>query len=321
MQFQNTAITIMLFGLLLASGVAAQVPGRVALRATAVTREEVVSISDLLPAEAPEGMRARAKAITLGDAPLPGAHRTFERALILRSLLAAPELRSTLEIPPAVDVTRWSRPLTGDEVANAIRLSLKGNDLTGADGLSARDVTIDSSIAVTGDPPKLKVTRIEPVPGGTGSRVHLWIASQPRVPPFWVQLDREVDEISRAVAVSSDAASRTPVRDSNRTREPRPVSINDPPPSARAGDITGWRARSESRVRGMRPPGSLDPVVLIKAGVPVELVVERSGMRIMTAAIPLSVGRKGDQIRVRSELTGKVLVGTVVGAQTVEVNY
>jgi flagella basal body P-ring formation protein FlgA len=318
MQFLNT--TIMLLGLLLTSGaVAAQVPGRVALRSAVVTHEDVVSISDLLPPDAPQGMRARAKAITLGDAPLPGAHRTFERALILRSLLTAPELRSTLDIPPAVDVTRWSRPLTGDEVADAIRSSLKGNDLTGADGLSARDVTIDSSIEVTGDRPKLKVTRIEPVPGGSGSRVHLWIASQPRVPPFWIKLDREVDEITPRV--SSDAASRIPVRDSNRNREPRPVSIKDPSPSARAGDMTGWRARSESRAREMRSPGSLDPVVLIKAGVPVELVVERSGMRIMTAAIPLSVGRKGDKIRVRSEFTGKVLVGTVVGAQTVEVNY
>jgi flagella basal body P-ring formation protein FlgA len=320
MQFRNTTITIMLFGLLLASGVvAAQAPERTALRAAVVTREDVVSISDLLPADAPVGMRARAQAITLGDAPLPGAHRTFERALILRSLLEAPELRSALEIPPAVDVTRWSRPLTSDEVANAIRLSLKANDLTGADGLSARDVTINSSIAVTGEAPKLKVTRIEPVPGGSGTRVHLWIASQPRVPPFWVKLDREVEQTTPVA--SSDAASRSPVRDSSRNREPRPVPINDPPRSARAGDIAGWRARSESRARGMTPAGTLDPVVLIKAGMPVELVVEQSGMRIMTAAIPLSVGRKGDKIRVRSELTGKVLVGTVVGAQTVEVNY
>jgi hypothetical protein len=72
--------------------------------------------------------------------------------------------------------------------------------------------------------------------------------------------------------------------------------------------------------RTQHPSGNTQPI-LVKAGEPVQLFLEGAGMRIATTAIPLTVGREGEQIRVRSILSGKILVGMVVAPQTVRVDY
>ena len=72
--------------------------------------------------------------------------------------------------------------------------------------------------------------------------------------------------------------------------------------------------------RTPRPSGNTQPI-LVTAGEPVQLFVEGAGMRISTTAIPLTVGREGEHIRVRTTLSGKILVGMVVAQQTVKVDY
>jgi hypothetical protein len=71
--------------------------------------------------------------------------------------------------------------------------------------------------------------------------------------------------------------------------------------------------------RTPRPSGNTKPI-LVKAGEPVQLFVEGAGMRISTTAIPLTVGREGEQIRVRTTLSGRILLGMVVAPQTVRVD-
>jgi hypothetical protein len=76
-----------------------------------------------------------------------------------------------------------------------------------------------------------------------------------------------------------------------------------------------------SRVpRTPRASGNTQPI-LVKVGEPVQLLVEGAGMRIATTAIPLTVGREGERIRVRTTLSGKILSGMVVAPQTVKVDY
>ncbi|MGA2717381.1 MAG: flagella basal body P-ring formation protein FlgA [Candidatus Acidiferrales bacterium] len=86
-----------------------------------------------------------------------------------------------------------------------------------------------------------------------------------------------------------------------------PSAIANPPQPSRAP-------------RTQHPSGNTQPI-LVKAGEPVQLFLEGAGMRIATTAIPLTVGREGEQIRVRSILSGKILVGMVVAPQTVRVDY
>ncbi len=72
--------------------------------------------------------------------------------------------------------------------------------------------------------------------------------------------------------------------------------------------------------RTPRPGGNTQPI-LVKAGEAVQLFLEVAGMRIATTAIPLTVGREGERVRVRTTLSGKILVGMVVAPQTVRVDY
>jgi hypothetical protein len=86
-----------------------------------------------------------------------------------------------------------------------------------------------------------------------------------------------------------------------------PSSIPKPPQSSRAPRTPRASGNAQS--------------ILVKAGEPVQLLVEGAGMRIATTAIPLTVGREGERIRVRTTLSGKILVGMVVAPQTVKVDY
>ena len=270
--------------------VSAGAPQRPALRTSFEARADSVALSDLLPSEAPQSLRAAAAKIILADSPLSGAHRTLDRLQIERSLRRVPELRRALEIPPAIDVTRWSRPLTRAEVFTVVRDALRSNQIPGADSLSAQNLVFSSVISVTEDAPKLRVTRIDSSRDGSVARVRLWIASEPRIPPFWVTLTREPDR--SAILAKSDSPA-------------------------------GPYALREIKIRVGEPsrPNSLDSSVLVKVGEPVQLILQGRGMRIATAAVPLDAGRLNQKIRVRASLTGKVLVGTVISSHTVEVHY
>jgi hypothetical protein len=101
-------------------------------------------------------------------------------------------------------------------------------------------------------------------------------------------------------ACASFAQNRIDVKES-------PSSIPKPPQPSRAP-------------RTPRASENVQPI-LVKVGEPVQLLVEGAGMRIATTAIPLTVGREGERIRVRTTLSGKILLGMVVAPQTVKVDY
>jgi hypothetical protein len=86
-------------------------------------------------------------------------------------------------------------------------------------------------------------------------------------------------------------------------------------PSAIANPRQPSRAPRRPRARENAPP------ILVKAGEPVQLFLEGAGMRISTTAIPLTPGREGERIRVRTTLSGRILLGMVVAPQTVKVDY
>jgi hypothetical protein len=283
------AVTLML----VPAATAAQMAGRVALNPSTVAHHEFISISDLLPPEAPEEMRARAAALTLGEAPLPGAHRIFARAQVERALRAVPELRSALAIPPSIQVTRWSRPLTREEVLAAIVAALGSNQLTNQAPLPSRDLVFNSNVVVTEAAPKLRVTRIEHSPDRAETHVRLLTASEPRSPSFWVTLLLNLDADGPAESAHPadlEAAHRILKTPHNQRR----VAIRDGQPSATEGSI------------------------LVRTGDRVQLIVQTQGMRLSAKATSLDIGCLGQRIRVRNSDTGKVLSGTIVAAHTIK---
>jgi hypothetical protein len=186
---QAMAANAALFVTLSLAGVPAFAEVRVALKSKVVIHDEVVRIVDCLPVDASQQIRELVSQFTLGPSPLPGQHRVIAREQIVRALRGKPELESLLDVPAAIEITRWSRPLTAKDVLAAIQEELRGNNSSGADSVSVPDIEIPAGVFVTEDRPMLKVTRIEPSQDGGGTRARLWVSSEPRIPPFWANLD------------------------------------------------------------------------------------------------------------------------------------
>jgi Chaperone for flagella basal body P-ring formation len=285
--------------LLLATCSSAQMDGRTALEREAAVTENIVRLSDLLPGAAPPELRSQAQEIVLGDAPLPGDRREFTREEILSALHGDPALRSELEIPPQIELRRSAQRITRGQVLAAIDRMLRANGSSAADTLLPGDLELSADVAVSENNPKLQVTQIQRGANGAGSRVLVWVISEPRVPPFWVRLDRSIDLDARAQTRDQVAVA--------------PVGL----PQRSASAIVPVSERTPIVQRKLRLLGS----ILVKAGAPVELVVQVGGMTIQGTGIPLDPGREGDEVRVRAAESGKILVGTVVGQQTVQVRF
>ncbi len=254
---------------------------RTTLRENVVTHGDSVYLSDLLPRSASEELRTRTAPFTLGNSPLPGSHRRFERYEIVRTLRGSPELLAQLVVPDEVDVTRWSQPLGREQ----IRQALAGQGSAGLASWS-REMSLDQieapgEVLVTDPAARLEVLRVEDA-GGPNFQVRMWIPSEPKVLAFWITVHRHAgpDAVARHVE-----------------------------PAVEARDVAESIAR---------PASTSDPADTVKQGSRLELVFFATGMRIMTPALTLDVGRVGQKIRVRSLATGKVLRATLVSAELAE---
>jgi hypothetical protein len=190
-----------------------------------------------------------------------------------------------------------TRTLTRQEVFAAIERTLRANGSPAGEALGAADVQMSGEVQVTESAPRLQVTQIQTAPDGATSRVLIWVASEPRVPPFWVRVSRRMDlGGSTHVAGSSEASMQT-------AHAPQQIAVVA---------VTEHPARvAATRVN----------TTLVKAGDPVALIVEVGGLRIQGTGIPLDRGARGDEVRVRALPSGRVVVGMVTAEQTVQVTF
>jgi len=258
-------------------------------------RHGKLTLADLLPLPVPDALRARAAHIKLGDAPLAGDRRLLDREFFARALADAPDLHARISLPPEVDVTRWSRALTGEDVLPAVAKAFLDNNVASAAELAASDITLLSPVSTTEESPEVRVLRMEPHEKEHATLVRVWIPSEPRVPPFWARLDRS-PEMSKSTAQNSSA----------------------PSPNPRSGVASGLVLASTNRSGTI---AAAAPAILVHIGQPVQVIVDSAELRITTSARSLDPGREGDRIRVRVEPAGKILVAKVVANQTVEVDY
>ena len=316
-----------------ASSSASVVAGvRVRLKDEVVVRTRMVTLANLFPEVLPEAsaetagavIRERARKVILGAAPLPGARRIFQRAEIVHAMESDAVLRKALavraekgarvdrrvmgqiEVPDQVEVTRWARALNAEEVVAAVRRMLRANHF-GEEDLTAQDVTFDRRIEVTEESPKVEVTRIEPARRGSGTNMRLWVRSEPGVPPFWIHVDRAIG-VGELLQVASSTRLAGMTGTTTRTATTATQS---------ASAVLQSDAEDGGPAEDARPK----PAVIMKAGGPIELVIKGDGISISAAGIPLDAGRSGERVRVRMVLSGRVLMGTVVGPALVEVDY
>ena len=123
----------------------------------------------------------------------------------------------------------------------------------------------------------------------------------------------------RVLVAMTDIRAETAISAANARVEERAV---DTPPELTLTDF----ARLEGRVAGRYirkdvtiAPNMLAMPLVMRAGNPVELVLDTNGIVIRTEGVALESGRIGYEIRVRNVRSGKILRGKVIDAHTVQV--
>ena len=217
-------------------------------------------------------------------APWAARHSELQHSLSNTSQLSA-----AVAVPSAAELTHPSRVLSRAEILLALESSASVNQFSGLRSMSVEDIVSAPAILVAEATPKIEITRIEPDATGTATRARLWIPSEPRIPPFWITLRRMM----------------TPPNSAPDSTGSRAIPPNAPANSAASAPLNEWSDRS----------------VLIRRGKTIELVMQAAGIRITAAGTALEPGREGQRIRVRSVLAGKIVVATVLDAQTVELDY
>lgn len=289
---RKRAIPLAVAALLLASAspAAAVSRGRVAVFPRVRLDAPVVTLADLLPATAPFDLRLRARKISFGAAPLPGALRRLTRAEIVGR--SGARLAAELAIPSSVVVERASRRISRREVLRAIRAALRGKGFANADRLTTRDVRIGVPIRVTVADAGLRVLGMTLDPELRTGVFRLWTANDHRVRPFDVMV-RPVDGLGRWLEQAS-----------GRQAFPNPASG----PDSSSAQRTQW-ARPE---RGK-------PLVL--PWQPASLLLVTGTMEIHTVVEPLERGYLGEVIRVRMKSTRQVFRARVVAPDFLEARF
>ena len=291
----------------------------VELRSFAVVRQDRVFLSDLLPETASKSLRDAGEELILCTAPLAGHQRQIPQPEIEEALMRFPTLRSQLRIPDRVNVARWSRLLTRQEILGALTKALEEGNLRVAQPLSEDDIRFFSPVAVTEDTPCLKIEGIEAERQKSITHVRIAIASEPLQPPFWVDVDQVIEEA--AAVASSVIPPGAPVEADLLRTSFRPAMR--PVWSAAQSAPVSPQGISRRAIRAGEAvlAGTLQPAILVRAGQLVQVTAKCDNMNITTTATPLANGYRGDSVRIRSVDNGRVFIGTVIGPQLVEVRF
>ncbi len=141
-------------------GVRPKTSQMVPLRDVVVVDHAIILLSDLLPANAPLGLKSAGDAIPLGRAPQIGSIRTFEPEQITHQLAIAPTLLAVLRIPFRITIRRFQWPIKNTAVRKAISVFLARQKSKFGDLMSSATFQLDSTGALQQDP-SLSVTGMD----------------------------------------------------------------------------------------------------------------------------------------------------------------
>jgi hypothetical protein len=251
-----------------------------------------VRLSDLLPADAPASLRAAGDTVALGRAPMAGSIRHIARKEIEHALVDQSQILAAISIPTEISIRRVHRRLSPAEVAAAISAAL-GHE----DAVDPAKLNLQLSPLVTSDDPGLEVTGIDFDAFHQVTRFRLWTAKEPANMPFYVTAPgRQIG--SKAMPQGRVATEARAIAHSEAQPPSGSTHSELIHPDIGAGSI-------KSSAKGQE--------MLVKAGVPTQLVIEGADYRLTSTVIPLQPGALGQEVRARDPLTQKILSAQVAG--------
>ena len=248
--------------------------GLIRVRGAVTVNRGSISLADLLPSGVPDGVLSASRALSLGNAPLPGSPRIFEEGQLLARLAGHSDLLRRLSFPERVIVQRASWPISRDAIQEAIAAFLH------SDGAAAPQVVASS---ILGWPGTVNALTPNPVLAVTSS------AWDPRQQTLAFRLHCVERQLCGDFLVETHPAqSKIPER-----------------------PTTAWAGRHA--VAAPRRLASTQPIPpLVQSGDPAMLVLEEGGIRISLPVICLQRGGLGEQIRARSAVGHRVFRAEVV---------
>jgi hypothetical protein len=270
---------------------------------------EVVKLSDLLPADAPEGLDETCRQVVLGDAPLVASQRVISRVQIEQRLREFPSTLKRLEIPERVIVTRKRRRLSSAEILSAIESFLAREDSSALRPPRLNGLDLQAPVFVTKPDPGLEVKRLELDRVERKTRFLLWTSKEPQVLPFYVTVEG-LPETTAGASSHNEQTDKGPIpTDSHGACRQIVADLTDSPGFPGGSSPCGTPHRG-----GSTQPGTSSSIVLVAVGKPAKLVVETATLRLSALVTPLQSGVQGQIIRVRNQDTQRVLEAEVIGA-------
>jgi Chaperone for flagella basal body P-ring formation len=289
MTFAQTIAGSTVLTLMLAVTTFADSAGRFALSPWAVAHAGTASTCDFLPAKTPPQIRDPAAGLLVDQPPLSCLRPAARHLGPQHSFRNVPQAGAAVTVANAADLARPARLLSRTEILSALAASAAVNQFSGLQSLHVADIVSAPDIFVAEAAPRIEITSIGPDLSGTAIRVRVWIPSEPRIPPFWISVRRAIAPVSQEAGTAAPRSSAPAV--------PANPAATTPETAA------------------------LSQAVLIPRGKLVQVVMRGTGMRISASATALEAGRQGQRIRARSEYAGKVVLVTVLDAETVELEF
>jgi hypothetical protein len=279
----------------------------------AVVRGGSIYLSDLLPDSTPSEIRDTARGIVVGQSPQPGSIRVLSGDALVR-ILGEENMLNDVDVPEQILVRRSGRAITRQEVTDAVRTTLRRNEMFAGADVSPESVHFPMHVSVSTANAELRVTRVE-----MDRSIHMmkfWLISgaDPAILPFMV-LVRPAggsSELAAMLGLPSDRNSETvaSVQTSAAARRAR----------SRLEDRADDKASGPSNLPSGEP--AVRPVMCVEAGKLARLhLVSTTGTQIYLTVTALDRGARGQFVRVKIQTTGKILEARVVDRGQLEAEY
>jgi hypothetical protein len=271
----------------------------------AVVRGGSIYLSDLLPDTSPSEIRILAQKILVGQSPQPGSIRVLSNDAMVR-LLGEEHLLNDVDVPDRILVRRSGRLITKEEVMEAIRTTLRRNEMFATVEITPEAVHFPASVLVSTANADLRVTRVE-----MDRTLHLmkfWLVSgaDPAILPFMV--------MARPTGGTNDLAKMLGLP---------PIHEPGTAVTSQSNAAKQMSVRMENGLSDLHPERQpKQGVTYVEAGKIARLhLVSGTMTQIFLTVTALERGAIGQRIRVRIQTTGKILDAQVVGRGQLEAEY
>jgi hypothetical protein len=204
------AVSVLLLGLLLASGFAQAGPLRIALLADTTIQGDTILLAHLLPASVSLEIRRHAENISFGPAPELGSVRTLSRELIQTALREAGLRSAEFTIPERVLVRQEASPLSRERVWAAIMAAAASHRIALPANVGPENIDWAAPTGLPAGNAPLEVREVYLDKLLNQLRFRLRIANSPAAPSFeaWCSLPpRQQSRFSMKLAANQGSQS------------------------------------------------------------------------------------------------------------------